>query len=446
MHINDLFRPALNFNEVKQQLHSKNKATEVFLKSLHFYITQGSAKEQKTLKQYRGRIKAINKTSIFKVALPESRADQAIRLATLPLRVFCVFLLEILSYPTCWIIDTINLAKPNFDLIKKNNNKVPILLVHGYTGNQASFLFGRAFLNSKKFGSVFSLNVHTSEKKILSTLHIALAITVGVIALSALACGIYLASAPLITISALCLLGLLKNIFHRGQNLSEYTLDEGLINLQTKIQEIQNKTKCKEIILIGHSMGGLLAFMAAHEQAKKEKSDETKVIIRHIFSMGTPWRGTKLTADNAEEAWINFFHKKIKKYAAACHMGKPSKASVQSLPKLKEEIYAMHLLPYTTEATSCSIIHKIACAALQHQKDGTMKFYNAFSTLDHVSHYPDAIITDDPSKQKAVYAVNHGWLVATCSIWQWFKGHLEKIYTEIEKENIAGKTMNIQSC
>ena len=59
------------------------------------------------------------------------------------------------------------------------------------------------------------------------------------------------------------------------------------ISLETKIQEIKSLTACKKIILIGHSMGGLIS---SYYSEFMDNNDEVKTVI----TIGTPFHGTKI--------------------------------------------------------------------------------------------------------------------------------------------------------
>jgi len=68
---------------------------------------------------------------------------------------------------------------------------------------------------------------------------------------------------------------------------NQKTIAEFSESIHYKIQQICKLTKQQEIIMIGHSMGGLVAAHYAEHHALKEG-----VIVPVIITMGTPWRGS----------------------------------------------------------------------------------------------------------------------------------------------------------
>jgi len=108
-------------------------------------------------------------------------------------------------------------------------DKIPILLVHGYIHNSSVWLYHAKKLNKKGFGPIFTVN--------------------------------------------------LGSIF---SSIEEYTNV-----LSNKIDQILKTTKKKKIILIGHSMGGLVSLnYATHHQKKNH--------IKAIVTIGSPIKGTKM--------------------------------------------------------------------------------------------------------------------------------------------------------
>jgi pimeloyl-ACP methyl ester carboxylesterase len=110
-----------------------------------------------------------------------------------------------------------------------HTDQTPILLVHGYAFNQLGWLRFRHLLSKKNVGPIYTLN--------------------------------------------------LGSPFSDIETLSQH--------LQTKIDSIFEETEINEIILIGHSMGGLVS---AHYAEHLAKPDTVKAII----TLGTPFAGTWL--------------------------------------------------------------------------------------------------------------------------------------------------------
>lgn len=122
--------------------------------------------------------------------------------------------------------------KPKTHLIK---HKTPILLLHGSGFNETEWIVGRLFLG-KKYGSVFSLSYDD----------------------------------------------MFGRKIHKG--IDDFAKEE----IRNKCREICELTNQKEIILIGHSMGGLVASYYAENVAKL---DDIKV--KRVISIASPWRGSK---------------------------------------------------------------------------------------------------------------------------------------------------------
>ncbi len=130
-------------------------------------------------------------------------------------------------------------GKPSFDptdaQVKKD--KTPILLIHGSGFNESEWIVGRQFLKKEEYGSVFSLNLD----------------------------------------------GLASNESEKG--IEDYAYQKVLL----KIREIKEKTGQNEVILIGHSMGGMVAGHYAEHFARAENT-----IVKHVISIATPWQGAPL--------------------------------------------------------------------------------------------------------------------------------------------------------
>lgn len=122
---------------------------------------------------------------------------------------------------------------PSPDQIKKDHT--PILMIHGNGFNEIQWVMGRQFLSDPQYGSVFTLNLD----------------------------------------------GLITNETTQG-------IDDYAQKVSAKIQEIQNLTGRKDITLIGHSMGGLVASYYA-ENLSGENAQVDKII-----TISSPWHGSPL--------------------------------------------------------------------------------------------------------------------------------------------------------
>lgn len=107
----------------------------------------------------------------------------------------------------------------------EKNNKKAIFLVHGYLNNSNIWCYFGKYLSKKGLGPIYTIN--------------------------------------------------LGGPFH---SIEEYA--------KKVKEEIEKKKDLKEIILIGHSMGGLISWYSALRE-------NIKVKITHIVSIGVPFEGTK---------------------------------------------------------------------------------------------------------------------------------------------------------
>lgn len=125
--------------------------------------------------------------------------------------------------------------KSNFDpTVKKiKKNKTPVLCIHGNGYNEMQWVFGRYFLGKKEnCGSIFSLNLD----------------------------------------------GLISNNPNNG-------IEEYAKKVREKVLEIRQLTGRNDIILLGHSMGGLVAAHFAESLASGDS-----VQINKVITVSTPWK------------------------------------------------------------------------------------------------------------------------------------------------------------
>ncbi len=167
-----------------------------------------------------------------------------------------------------------------FDPHPQQTNKRPILMVHGYCHDSAAWHYLRRRLNKAgEFGPIYTVNLGSP----------------------------------------------LRSIEHYSTVV------------RTKIGQIAQDTGCKEITLIGHSMGGLVSsFCAAGEPL------EGNVKIRQVITLGSPLHGTKMAMLGFGECARQMRHHspfvmqledKIKaaKDVRFCHMGSNTDIVVRPL-------------------------------------------------------------------------------------------------------------------
>lgn len=141
-------------------------------------------------------------------------------------------------------------GRSNFDPKHPQQGKMPILLIHGHDCNETTWVAGRLALG-KQYGSVYTLNY--DESVILHD------------------CS--------------------KRIAHYAEE-----------KIRPKIQEIQKATQQDRIVLIGHSMGGLIAGYYAETYSDVE--------VDSVITINTPWQGAPLL--NLLERYSAFSHQRFK--------------------------------------------------------------------------------------------------------------------------------------
>jgi pimeloyl-ACP methyl ester carboxylesterase len=126
--------------------------------------------------------------------------------------------------------------KSNFDptIHEIKRDKIPILFIHGNGFNETQWVYGRHFLSKQENnGSLFSLNLD----------------------------------------------GLLTNESQKG-------IDDYAEKVATKVKTICKLTGSNEVILVGHSMGGLVASYYAENKTDQE------ININKVITISTPWHGS----------------------------------------------------------------------------------------------------------------------------------------------------------
>jgi len=216
--------------------------------------------------------------------------------------------------------------------------RLPVLFVHGLKHNQSGWLVGQALLNrydkDKKFGSFYSL----SYDKILS------------------------------------------NSWDKG-------IDDYVLIIEDKINEVLKVTGHKKIIMIGHSLGGILSSRYA------ETHDNCKL----VFTIGSPFKGS--------------------------HVASMLKEQKQNWG-MKERIIDQQLV---LDAPILNEIHKMA-----HDSDwnGRKVYFCIRSTTDQLVPKHNTFVTKDPRRTFTMESTGHVGLLFMPKVWQKVAEWLTEIYDE----------------
>lgn len=256
-------------------------------------------------------------------------AQTAGRISRAALAVF----IDLALLPAAGILLLYMLAKPNFDPAEPKKDAVPILLLHGSGFNESEWIFGRQFLKKEQYGSVFSLNYA----------------------------------------------GLVSNEPTKG--IDDYAADK----VRAKIRQIKELTGQNRIILIGHSMGGLIA---GHYAERLAAEDEMQV--DHVMSIGSPWKGSPV----------------IDRFIAG-----------PNAPKR-----------YSQMSSSNQFRQELVTAALQSERQNLRKYYSVGSEMDFLVPGAVSNLTEAPERQKMVSYLGHYGIIASVSVWRQIRLWLDEAY------------------
>jgi pimeloyl-ACP methyl ester carboxylesterase len=303
----------------------------------------------------------------MQLALPQTRCEKMLAAATLIPRLFITVLLDLLLLPGALVLLIMACAKlkfnPQGDAIKQK--KAPILLLHGSGFNDMEWVIGRQFLKKKEYGSVYSLNYD----------------------------------------------GLVSNDPQKG--IDDYAQEK----IRPMIQRILEETQSDQVILVGHSMGGMIAGYYAENYAQ-----EDRVHVEHVLSIASPWHGTP-TIDNS---W---------KLGGSCSREKETVRHQQ-----------MSLTGGTDEDPGFR--QRLVAQALRSERSGIRKYYNICSTTDYAVPRRQGILTENPSRQRVFNFLGHYALVAWPSVWFQMRTWLNQIYTTetLQQPQRARRSADVPAC
>lgn len=349
-------------NQVPQ--HDVAKKTIVSaLKAIHHAVLTGTSEQKNRCLTYRKEIVQLNqclakgtlphsiKTTFdenqpddaldgLQVAIPLTSFENMLHTASLIPQAIISLLSDLLLLPIGGALTLHHmLSNPTLDPPKPSQDKTPILLLHGSGSNESTWLLGRYFLKKENYGSVFSLNYD----------------------------------------------GLLSNDPKKG--IDDYAQNK----VRQKILEIQQKTGQDRVILIGHSMGGLIAgFYAEH------LADLDQIQVDHIISIASPWQGSPI----------------IDRYM------------------LGENTSKRYRQMCTDSTFRKNLVEKIR----QAERKGKRKYYSIGSHTDCLVPGMRGLVTEDPRRQRLYQSLGHCSVIASPFAWKQITTWLDKAYREESSE------------
>jgi triacylglycerol esterase/lipase EstA (alpha/beta hydrolase family) len=151
--------------------------------------------------------------------------------------------------------------------------------------------------------------------------------------------------------------------------------------VRDKILKISQETNQKEIILIGHSMGGLISGYYAENISGKDN-----ITVNNVISIGSPWKGAPL---------------------------------LDQFPSNDKRMIQM----------SCrdSFLKNLNQLVDQSEKNGR-KYYSIHSSLDLMAPSSHGFSTLNQERDQAFNFLSHYGLVAYPTVWTQIQSWLDKIY------------------
>ncbi len=332
------------------------------LKILHRAAIEGSTEQQRELLSLKERVVILNsllkkenfveqmrfKMKIdvkhemseiegMQIALPRTFVKKMVHGVTKVPRVLFVLALEAVLFLCMSVLLFLACFKPSFNPKEKDVKvgKTPILLLHGSNFNESQWIIGRLFLNKPHYGSVFSLSYD----------------------------------------------GWITNDANRG--IEDYAGGK----IREEIKRIKALTKSDELIIVGHSMGGMVGSYYAEHFAEQDG-----VRVEHVISIASPWRGTP-TLGCVE---------KISRYFSAKRFSQMS---------LNSDFRK-------------NLVEKALTSERLHQR----KYYDILSTTDYAVPHRSGSLTENPGRQSFYSTLGHIAIVAVPSVWQKVNVWLEEIY------------------
>ncbi len=268
-------------------------------------------------------------------ATQSAGSNENVRIIGKVMRCVISIFLDLALLPVAGVLTLISCFQPDLidpkdKAIKKG--KTAILFLHGSGFNQSEWLVGKEYLKKDNYGSVFALNYA----------------------------------------------GLVKN--KKTDGVDDYAIGK----VSKKIEEIKKKTKTNKVILIGHSLGGMIATYYAENLAKTKGTQ-----VDHVITIGSPLAGST-TLDIC--TW-----KKAKRYS-----------QMRTQSKFRKKLYAQ---------------------ANQSNHNGVRRYHTIGSDVDIAVPSPCCHLTNNQQRQRTFSLLGHYGLVAAPSVWAQVRSWLDQAYT-----------------
>jgi len=274
-----------------------------------------------------------------KVEVPtvaHTRFQKVVEVGTKIPRVAFAIFFDFLLLPGAAVLLLTAACKLDFNPTEKDvkKDKIPILMLHGSGFNETEWIVGRQFLNKKEYGSVFSLNYD----------------------------------------------GLISNDPRKG--IDDYAKGK----IREEIKRIKMLTGQDRIILMGHSMGGLIAGYYAEHCA-----DADNIKVEHVISIASPWQGTPII----DYKW-KWKGKTAKENETKRHQQMSVSGGTFDEPEFRQ-----------------NLVQK----ALESERQGVRKYYNIWSTTDYAVPCDSGCLTKENKRQRSFTYLGHYGIVIWPSVW-----------------------------
>lgn len=262
---------------------------------------------------------------------PKTKFDKMVETATRVPRAILSTAIDIAFLPVAALLLLIACGKSNYDTSHPKQDKIPILLIHGSGFNEIEWVASWPWLNKEEYGSAFTLNLDD----------------------------------------------LVSNEDHMG-------IDDYAMKVRDKIRKIKQLTGQNEVILIGHSMGGLVAAHYAEEFATNEE-----MTINHVISIATPWNGAPILNCKSENE-------------------KPKR--------------------YKQMSEGSAFLTELSHKALQSNANQLRTYYSIGSTTDFMVPGASGILTNNPNNNRIYSWLGHYGIIAYPGTWLTIRSWLNPIY------------------